>query len=421
MTDPVKRVLEFYETRLEEFEELGWDLADVYLELGGGGQRSSELHARFGEFFNGQTRSALEQRDREKLGYWAGIPERGAALRNEAMVAFGRDGAVAVAGDDAAGHGGGTQRRPDPQTRSLILAHNQIDAELYAHFAAASEREDGGRPSGLATHTRGQARASSSGAVCVLGAPRSGTSLTARLLNILGVDLGPEEELMEPVEANNSAGFWEHEGIADLNEDILATLGEAPRQRWRFPPRLPDGWEHDPRLESHRRAAQEILERSFAERRLWGWKDPRTCLTLPFWQEALGRTAGVEIGLRYVICIRHPLDVAASLQARDEMPADESLRLWLRYLSSALAHTRGQPRLCVTYESYFPGWETQAKRLAAFVRLPAPSGDKREAIAAHVDEGLRHHRDASRGEGGDSELPTAVGELYALLSEIARA
>lgn len=258
-------------------------------------------------------------------------------------------------------------------------------------------------------------------AVCVLGAPRSGTSLTARILNILGVYLGSEEELMEPAGGNNPAGFWEHEGIADLNEDILATLGYAPRQRWRYPPPLEDGWEHDPRLESHRQAARSMLERSFAGRPLWGWKDPRTSLTLPFWREALAQTAQVEARMRYAICVRHPLDVAASLEARDGMEPEEAVRLWLRYMSQAIVQTSGQPRAFVSYEGYFPGWEEQATRLAKFLGLPAPGRAQSNAIAAHLDSGLWHHREATReASPATAEMHLGAGgdELHALLSEL---
>jgi hypothetical protein len=421
LRDPVEWVCSLYDERREEFGERGWSMADVYLELGGGGSRSSELHARSGEFFNGQTRLALRRRDQEKLEYWAGIPERGAALRNAALEAFAGEEPIPVARGEALSLTAGSRGWPDPKTRSLILAHNQIDAELHAHFAGLVEREGQIRARGPKPRPRRRARVPSDGAVCVLGAPRSGTSLTARILNVLGVDLGPEDELMSAAAGNNHVGFWEHEGIADLNEDILATLGEAPRQRWRRPPHLPEGWERDRRLDSHRRAARSLLEQSFAYRPLWGWKDPRACLTLPFWQEVLTHAAGVETRLRYVICVRHPLDVAASLQARDEMSAEESHRLWLRYMSNAMAHTGGQPRLCISYESYFPEWETQAKRLAAFLGLPNPAEEQRQAIGAHVDEGLRHHRVANLGAGGDSELPTEVRELYVALSELARA
>jgi len=262
-------------------------------------------------------------------------------------------------------------------------------------------------------------RATPHGAVCVLGAPRSGTSLTTRVFNILGVDLGPEDELMAPVAGNNRRGFWEHEGIADLNEEILATLGDAPRQRWRHPPPLPPGWQGDPRLDSQR--ARAILERSFAIRPLWGWKDPRTSLTLPFWEEALAGAEGVESEVRYAICLRHPLDVAASLEARDEMPVEESLALWRRYMSDALAHTEGKPRICVAYEGWFAGREAQAERLAAFLGLPGLTGEQREGIGRHLDERLRHHRDGGDESEAGAALPAEVRELYALLSELAEA
>jgi hypothetical protein len=245
--------------------------------------------------------------------------------------------------------------------------------------------------------------------------------LTARVLNILGVDLGPEDELMAPVPGNNGRGFWEHEGIADLNEEILAALGEAQRQRWRHPPPLPPGWQRDPLLDPHRARARAILERSFAIRPLWGWKDPRTSLTLPFWEEALAQARGVESEVRYAICVRRPLDVAASLRARDEMPVEESLALWRRYMSDALAHTEGKPRICVAYESYFAGWERQAERLAAFLGLPGLTDEQREAVGDHLDERLRHHRDGGGESGADSALPTETGELYALLSTLAEA
>lgn len=411
LRDPVERVCSLYDRRQGELEQLGWGLADVYVELGGGGPRSSELHASFAEFFNGQTREALvESESRSRLEYWAGLPERAAGLRDEAIETLTTGGGVAVARDRA--------NTPDPETRSLILAHNQIDAELHAHFRGAVER--GWTPSRQRWLPPPPPRLPPprrSGAICVLGAPRSGTSLTTRILNILSVDLGPEGKLMAPAQGNNPTGFWEHAGIAAVNEDILATLGGAPRQRWRWPPPLPEGWQSDPRLEPLRQTARATLQQSFASRPLWGWKDPRTSLTLPFWQEVLAQTTQVEKRARYVICVRHPQDVAASLKARDGMPAEESFELWLRYMSDALAHTEGQPCLCVSYESYFEDWEAQAKRLAAFLRLPPPNDEQRAAIAAHLDRTLWHHRDATR----DPELPADCAALYAELSELARA
>jgi Sulfotransferase family len=403
LREPVDFVCGLYERRREEIEGRGWSLADVYRELGGGGPRSSQLHDEFADFFNGQTRGILAPEiGQSKLEYWAGIPERGAALRDEALAILARQSEVEAAEESG---------RTDPLTRSLILAHNQIDAELHARFCGVVERRRSRRPT-PAAH-REPVAPPRTGAVCVLGAPRSGTSLTARILNILGVDLGREADLMPPAATNNRTGFWEHEGIANLNEDIFASLADPPPpylQGWRWPPPLAEGWERDPSLDPHRRAAGSLLRQSFGDAPLWGWKDPRTCLTLPFWQELVAK-------MRYVICVRHPLDVAASLAARDRMPLEESLELWSRYMTSALTHTSEQSRLIVAYESYFPGWEEQAKRLATFLDLPLPSDAQKQAIATHVDATMWHHRGAEQSP----DLPAECGGLYTALSQLAQA
>lgn len=248
--------------------------------------------------------------------------------------------------------------------------------------------------------------------VCILGKSRSGTSLTARVLNLVGVSLGPHEALMPPAANNNPKGFWEHRGIAMLDEEILAALCETPpqiRQAWRWPPPLEPGWERDPRLDSQRAAARVLLRESFAGEPLWGWKDPRTCLTLPFWRQLVP-------ALRYVICVRHPLDVAASLAARDEMAVDEALDLWQLYMAHAVANTLGSPRLVVSYESWFPAWEAQAERLARFVGAPGPSPAQRAAIAEHCEPALWHHRD---GRALDVPLPPETAALYDALTELA--
>lgn len=172
MRDPVERVWSQYHflRRLsakegkrgrgavtgQEIEQRGWELADIYRELGGGGPRTSKLHEQFKGFFNGQTRSILAPwRDQSKLEYWAGVPEQGDALRVRALEILELHYVVGVQEQFerslerfAAELGWqrlsvprlnseatATRGRPDAETRSLILAHNQIDAQLHARFA----------------------------------------------------------------------------------------------------------------------------------------------------------------------------------------------------------------------------------------------------------------------------------------------
>ena len=151
---------------------------------------------------------------------------------------------------------------------------------------------------------------------CILGMHRSGTSLLTRLLSLLGVELGPDAHLMAPTKFNPT-GFWEHEGIVALNDELLARLGG----RWQEPPPLAPGWERDPALDDLREKARALVAADFAGRAEWGFKDPRTCLTLPFWKTLLPP-------MRYILCVRNPADVAHSLE--HAMPFERGAALWTR-------------------------------------------------------------------------------------------
>ena len=63
--------------------------------------------------------------------------------------------------------------------------------------------------------------------VVVLGMHRSGTSVIARGLQVMGVELG--NNLMQANEYNTK-GFWEDMDIYTLNEEMLNSLNKA----WHF-------------------------------------------------------------------------------------------------------------------------------------------------------------------------------------------
>lgn len=232
--------------------------------------------------------------------------------------------------------------------------------------------------------------------VCVLGAQRSGTSLVARALNILGVDLGRECHLQEP-DVSNPKGFWEHRLIRKLNEEVLLAYDGS----WSSPPVFPDRWEESPRLDGVKSRAREIVESEFGGATIWGWKHPSTCLTLPFWKQILPP-------MRYILCFRNPLDSASSLRRRDGWSLAEALYIWLLHVQSALLNTRGEQTMCAFYEDMVDNWDRELQRLARFVGMPerAHDADVRSAIADFVDSGMQHHRGAVCTS--ELDLPPAV-------------
>jgi hypothetical protein len=237
---------------------------------------------------------------------------------------------------------------------------------------------------------------------------RSGTSLVAQLLHALGLDLGPEEHLMRPSPANPT-GHWENEPITDMNDEILESLGGT----WSEPPELAAGWESASELDDLRRRARELIQEEFPDSDRWGFKDPRTSLTLPLWQRILPP-------MRYVICLRNPLDVAYSLAARDEepVPFEQGVQLWLTYVRAALAATTAHPQLVVFYEDLMSDPEPAVRRLADQIRddrVEPTEAEIRAAIRVAVSQSLWHHRTPPSNVVGEARLPFHVKALYLAL------
>jgi glycosyltransferase involved in cell wall biosynthesis len=270
--------------------------------------------------------------------------------------------------------------------------------EMLARAVERPQGDAGGSAAVPSRATRPSATDREPTVVCVLGTSRSGTSLTARLLDLAGVYLGPEEELLgedrhqltgegeqvlTKAKQSNPVGHWEHYRLMRLNERILRSLGG----NWRETPPMPPGWESSEELAELRDEARAMLAESFGGQELWGWKDPRNSLTLPFWQALVPQ-------MRYVICLRNPAEVAASLLRRDGIALEDGVRQWLRYLAAALVNTVGRPRLLVAYESYFRDPAGAAAGLARFAgregAFAGPAGE--HMLAETIDERLWRSR-----------------------------
>src|SRR5512139_3743759 len=92
--------------------------------------------------------------------------------------------------------------------------------------------------------------------VCVGGMHRSGTSMITRLLNLCGMDLGTEADLM-PASDANPEGYWEHIWFNYYNNQLL----EFSRGAWDMVPVYPDNWQNTPGIAWIKREAGEMISR----------------------------------------------------------------------------------------------------------------------------------------------------------------
>jgi len=244
-------------------------------------------------------------------------------------------------------------------------------------------------------------------AIIVLGMHRSGTSALAGTLHHLGVELGQRLMGASP---DNPRGYWEHRDVVAVNHRLMAELGRP----WDDIRPLPSGWERSEAALRARRELGAILLRDFAGTGCWGLKDPRLCRLLPLWIPLL---AQLKVKPRFALALRHPLDVAASLAARDTLDTAHATLLWLRHVLDAEQSTRGRLRTLVHYEDLVGpvGWRGVASQLSHELDIVWPVGGATagQALAAYLAPELRRNRVSDLTPGASAaKLPVWVQAAY---------
>lgn len=230
--------------------------------------------------------------------------------------------------------------------------------------------------------------------VCVLGAHRSGTSVTTKMLESLGIWLGPERELISE--------HREHDGIVAINDWLLHEAGGT----WQSPPRPRDlaaVLEHPP-VDIVDEARDILGQLSAVD--TWGWKDPRTSLTWLFWRRLVSAP-------RLIFCIRDPVGVAGSLRRRDKFPLAKGLWLWSCYVRGVLAihDLPGHLRVVVPMTQLLGRAEEVVTGLCSALDLDA-SDEMRGRAVEQVNPGRVAHRPA------DGEPAMAGGHEWELASDV---
>jgi Sulfotransferase family len=230
--------------------------------------------------------------------------------------------------------------------------------------------------------------------IAITGMHRSGTSMITRALLDSGLHLvgTGADELIEATE-DNPEGFWENKAIRDCNDELLEASGGA----WDNPPVLPPVAVDDPRVAHVAEMATAALA-ALREHDHWGFKDPRVCLTAAYWLD-------LEPELRFVICVRHPIDVALSLKRRNQNSYSLGLGLWERYYATVLDLVPAERRIVTHYDTFFVDPEGEMARLCTFAGL--------EPATPRVRSDLRHH--ATGIDLGDAGASDRVRTLYAEL------
>ncbi len=221
--------------------------------------------------------------------------------------------------------------------------------------------------------------------------------MLTRLLHAAGLQLGPECDLM-PAQSDNPDGFWENLRFVRINDQILTHLGGA----WDLPPSSGEAFQQTS-LDPIREEARSLLA-DFADQPLWGWKDPRNSLTLPFWKALIPN-------LRIVIIARNPLEVSHSMHRRNGTSHAFGLKLWESYNRRLLSTTTADERFVTHYDRFFGEPESELTRLGLALGLPE------DALGRAVDlvASDRRHTHFTITEMQAAGVSSEVVDLYQCL------
>jgi hypothetical protein len=203
--------------------------------------------------------------------------------------------------------------------------------------------------------------------VAVIGMHRSGTSAMSGLLHSNGVVMGRKGEFFPPPQMQNPKGFYENRRFREINDNLLREVNYNVKS---FDPKIPVVYANHGKL---RETMIDLIKEYSNEFDCWGWKDPRTCLTLYPWLDVID-----ELGLikrfRVIIMNRPFTEIVKSMMRRNnkECRRDQFYDLVSEYYKRIIEsfssfHSIVCTELVEFYDLLYYT-ESVAKRLGLFLR-----------------------------------------------------
>ncbi|MGC2413754.1 MAG: sulfotransferase [Stellaceae bacterium] len=242
---------------------------------------------------------------------------------------------------------------PGPEDRNLAAAPARPSVEETPAIRKAPKQDKAPRPRVCAV---------------VLGSGRSGTSVTAHILEELGVRLNYNPTQMSD---QNPDGAFEDEFIYKVHSEFFAT-GLIRRNL------LPPGWMASEAAKVTGAKLEAYVRQEFGSDFLWGFKDPRTSVLLPLWKRVFNRARVVP---RYIICVRHPAAFLQSMANNYGTGQNDAELVWLTRTVSALRDT-GLDCFILHYERLLADPPRTIRMLAKYVMGTAPDAARLKAITA---------------------------------------
>ncbi len=225
----------------------------------------------------------------------------------------------------------------------------------------------------------------------ILASSRSGTSALGGSLNILGISMG---KILLSSAYDNPKGFYENKDITEFNNSILLSA-------------ISSSW--DDLTPIHARVinyflkrkdllekAINIVELHYSSDIIFGIKDPRMAILFPFWEKVFKK---LDLDINVILPYRNPIEVALSLQNRNNFSTEKGLLLWAKYSLYAEFYSRDYKRVFVSYDDLLNKTDYIIDKIIHCFNLKFPKDYRymKPQIADFLDTKLKHHNKNNLG------------------------
>ncbi len=224
----------------------------------------------------------------------------------------------------------------------------------------------------------------------VAGMHRSGTSLTASMLDLLGIEMGDH---LVPANSANLRGYFEDADFVAFHRRLFRSIhpaGAAGYVDWGWVDAMSTSSSAEPNLRQFYSDARRLaaLREQSAAGRWWGFKDPRTTVLLDFWDTCLDDA-------RYVFVYRAPWLVADSTQRLKTRAFLENphytYRIWNYYNTRLLDFCSRNRERCLLLN--IDGLVADTARLPALLHAKFGVEPSHVDHSARIDSSLIHTND----------------------------
>lgn len=220
-------------------------------------------------------------------------------------------------------------------------------------------------------------------AFIVLGAQRSGTSVTSHMMSEFGIYFGEPNHFLQD---NHNPLFFELRWVNALNDEIVKQMGRLYTDFF-----LPVEEDYENAgVDAIARDIQHQMQQEFGDCHLIGLKDPRFSLTFPVWERVLHH---LGYWIQVVLVFRSPASFLRSNQKLfhnwESWTDERHLNFWLQFNMAAVYFTRRYSVHLISYDSLMSEPVHEAQRFATtFGYDPALV----KTAACVVNSSLQHHK-----------------------------